>query len=131
MKAAFSLSVLAVLSLAAPAAAHHSFAMFDAEVNMTIEGTVTSFEFVNPHSWLYVETTDENGNTAEWSIEMGGPNAMGRAGWSADTVSPGDQISVEIHPLRDGTYGGQYLSAVLADGTEIGGGDTGLPGRVR
>jgi hypothetical protein len=128
VKVSASLAAIAALAFAVPVSAHHSFAMFDQEVNMTIEGTVTEFEFINPHSWLYIEAADESGNVIEWSIEMGGPNAMRRGGWSADTVKPGDMISVEIHPLKDGTYGGQYLNAVLPDGSSIGGGDTGLPG---
>jgi len=118
--------IVLALGGAAPAAAHHSFAMFDQETNVTLEGTVTEFEFVNPHAWLYVTTEDAQGNRAEWTIEMGGPGAMSRAGWQADTVKPGDAITVEIHPMKDGTLGGQYLNAILPDGTTIAGGDSGL-----
>lgn len=131
MKSVAYLSGLAGLFLAASAQAHHSFAMFDRASLVTLEGTVTEFEFVNPHSWLYLQTTDAQGLVAEWTIEMGGPNAMSRSGWQADTLKPGDEIVVEIHPLKDGTYGGQYLRATLPDGTMIAGGDTGLPGRAR
>jgi Family of unknown function (DUF6152) len=62
---------------------------------------------------------------------MGGPGALERNGWRKDTVKPGDKIVVEIHPLKDGTYGGQFLRATLADGRHIGGGDTGLPPAFR
>lgn len=122
---------LASLALGASAHAHHSFAMFDRATLVTLEGTVTEFEYTNPHSWLYLEITDSEGQAAEWTIEMGGPNAMSRSGWQPDTLQPGDEIVVEIHPLKDGTYGGQYLRATLPDGTTIAGGDTGLPGRAR
>ena len=125
------LTFAAGITLAVSAQAHHSFAMFDRETLISLEGTVTEFEFVNPHSWLYLETVDAEGQTEEWTIEMGGPGAMSRNGWSADTLKPGDEIVVEIHPLKDGTYGGQYLNATLPDGTTIAGGDTGLPGRAR
>ena len=131
MKLVAYLTGAAGIVLAASAQAHHSFAMFDRATLMSLEGTVTEFEFVNPHSWLYLETVDSEGRTAEWTIEMGGPGAMSRNGWQADTLKPGDEIVVEIHPLKDGTYGGQYLSATLPDGTTIAGGDTGLPGRAR
>lgn len=131
MKFLVSLAVLVIIPLGGSAHAHHSFAMFDRETNMIIEGTVTEFEFTNPHSWLYVVTEDAEGREAEWAIEMGGPGAMSRSGWQADTVKPGDEIAVEIHPLKDGTYGGQYLGATLSDGRTIAGGDSGLPGRAR
>jgi hypothetical protein len=131
MRLGVTLAAIGALMAVHTAHAHHSFAMFDQETNMTIEGTVTEFEFVNPHSWLYVETTDETGQTAEWTIEMGGPGAMSRSGWTAETVKPGDQITVEIHPMKDGTYGGQYLNAVLADGTSMEGGDSGLAPAAR
>ena len=89
------------------------------------------FDLVNPHAWIYLVTTDAAGKTIEWGIEMGGPGALGRSGWHPDTVKPGDRISVEIHPLKDGTFGGQFISAKLADGRAIGGGDTGLPPAFR
>jgi hypothetical protein len=109
-----------------PALAHHSFAMFDLGKTVTIQGTVVSFEMINPHSWLYVETKDSAGKTAEWALEMGGTGAMTRAGWQKDTVKAGDPIAVDIHPLKDGTHGGQFLRARLSGGKAIEGGDTGL-----
>ena len=131
MKLAVSVAGLAVMTIGGFANAHHSFAMFDREEKVIIDGTVTEFEFTNPHSWLYILAEDAEGGEAEWTIEMGGPGAMSRSGWQADTLKPGDEIVVEIHPLKDGTYGGQYLSATLPDGRTIAGGDTGIPGRAR
>ena len=114
------------VALAAPAMAHHSFSMFDQAKTVTLQGTVKSFELINPHSWLYVMAVDADGKPAEWALEMGGSGAMARAGWQKDTVKPGDRVTVNLHPLKDGTYGGQFLSAKLADGKDISGGDTGL-----
>ena len=131
MKPAFALSALAAVAFVASAHAHHSFAMFDRTTNVTLEGTVQEFELTNPHSWIYVMTEEPDGSMAEWTIEMGSPGGMGRAGWEADTVNPGDQITVEIHPLRDGTYGGQYIEATLPDGTVMGGGDSGIAPAAR
>ncbi len=131
MKSALALSALAAVVFVASGHAHHSFAMFDRTTNVTLEGTVQEFELTNPHSWIYVMTEAPDGSMAEWTIEMGSPGGMGRAGWEADTVKPGDQITVEIHPLRDGTYGGQYVEAVLADGRIMGGGDSGIPPAAR
>jgi hypothetical protein len=126
MKSIFALSAVAAIAFAASAHAHHSFAMFDRTINISLEGTVEEFELTNPHSWLYVITEEPDGTMAEWTIEMGSPGGMGRAGWEADTLMPGDEITVEIHPLKDGTYGGQYLEVVLPDGTVMGGGDSGI-----
>jgi hypothetical protein len=131
MKFAYALAAGAAVLFAASAQAHHSFAMFDRTTNISLEGTVKEFELTNPHSWLYVEIEQDDGGLAEWTIEMGSPGGMGRAGWEADTVKPGDQITVEIHPLRDGTYGGQYIEAVLPDGRVMGGGDSGIPPAAR
>ena len=122
---------LAILVATPPAFAHHSFAMFDSQKTLTIEGTVKEFELINPHAWIYVVSRSADGKTIEWGIEMGGPGALSRSGWRADTVRPGDKISVDIHPLKDGTYGGQFISAKLPDGHAIGGGDTGLPPALR
>ena len=121
------LSALAVMACATTSVAHHSFSMFDAEKTATIEGTVQEFEYVNPHAWLHINTTDASGKTQLWSIEMAGLNALVRTGWTADTVKPGDRISVQIHPLKDGSRGGQYLQAKFPDGRTMDGGDAGLP----
>jgi hypothetical protein len=116
----FALCGIAALSLAAPALAHHSFAMFDADKTVELEGTVKEFQWTNPHSWLQVLVTDESGREVEWSLEMGSPGALARSGWRPRTVSPGDHVTVSIHPLKDGSSGGQFLTATLPDGTVMG-----------
>ena len=131
MKFTVALAVIAAVAVAAPVHAHHSFAMFDRAKTLSIDGTVKEFELTNPHSWLYVVTEDADGKVAEWTIEMGSPGGMARNGWRHDTVIPGDKIVVEIHPLRDGTYGGQFLTAKLSDGRLIGGGDSGIAPAAR
>jgi len=123
MRNYLTLSLCALTAFAAPALAHHSFSMFDSTTMVTLEGTVSEFEYVNPHAWLHLTTTDN----IEWSIEMGGINAISRVGWTADTVKPGDQVTVQIHPMKDGSRGGQYVAATLPDGRTMEGGDLGLP----
>ena len=120
------LAVVVGLAVSAPAQAHHSFAMFDRAKTVTVEGTIVSFEMINPHSWLYVTTSDSAGKSVEWAFEMGGLAAMARAGLQKEWIKPGDHIIVSFHPLKDGTHGGQYLSARLADGRDVKGGETGL-----
>ncbi len=103
-----------------PALAHHSFAMFDADKTVDLTGTVKEFQWTNPHSWLQVMVTDEKGQTAEWSLEMGAPGGLARTGWRPKTVVPGDKVTVSIHPLKDGSTGGQLLTVVLPNGTKMG-----------
>jgi hypothetical protein len=114
------------MAVSTPAFAHHSFSMFDRAKTVTTEGTVVSFEMINPHSWLYLMTKDSDGEAVEWAFEMGGLAAMARVGFQKDWIKPGDRVSVDFHPLRDGTHGGQYLGMRLADGRDVKGGETGL-----
>ena len=110
----------AVMVLAAlPAAAHHSGAMFDDQKSVTLAGTVKAFQWTNPHCWIQVMVPGENG-AVEWSVEMGAPVELFRGGWRPGTLKAGDRITVTLHPMRDGTRGGLYVSAKTADGTPIG-----------
>jgi hypothetical protein len=111
---------LALAALPLAAAAHHSFAMFDRGRTDTIVGTVKALELVNPHAWLRVMVSGPQGRPEEWSMEMGGPGQLERNGWTATSVQPGDKVSVMIHPLRDGSYGGQLVSVTLPNGKVLG-----------
>jgi hypothetical protein len=113
-----SLALLAT-AIAAPAFAHHSFAMFDATKNVTLDGTVKEFEWTNPHSWIRIIVADQNGAAREWAIEMNSPAQNAQRGWKSDTLKPGDKITLVIHPLRDGSRGGQFMSAKLAGGQTL------------
>jgi len=114
------LAGVAAVVMAGPALAHHSFAMFDATKTLEFEGTIKEFQWTNPHSWLQVMVTDETGKETEWSLEMGSPGGLARAGWRPRTVQPGMEVTVTLHPLKDGSAGGQFLSVVLPDGTVMG-----------
>ncbi|MBK7117492.1 MAG: hypothetical protein IPM70_04920 [Proteobacteria bacterium] len=102
-----------VLSVAAVAQAHHSFAMFDNETEQTIEGTVKEFQWTNPHIWVQINVTGADGKVTEYSIEGGSPNGLRRQGWSKDTMKPGDKIVMKMHPMKDGTPGGSFMSAIV------------------
>ncbi len=112
-----SVAGVAIAALAAPASAHHSFAMFDAANPMTMTGTVQEFEWTNPHSWLQVMVADDAGKIVEYSLEMSSPGRMALNGWTPRTVVPGDAVTVTLHPLRDGTPGGQFITIKLPDGS--------------
>ncbi|MEI7931546.1 MAG: DUF6152 family protein [Alphaproteobacteria bacterium] len=110
----FSAALLLAAS-AGVARAHHSFSMFDNLTTQTMSGVVKSLDIVNPHSWLNIVVARPGGQV-EWALEMGGPGQLQAQGWSSATVKPGDTITVRMHPLRDGSNGGQLVSATLADG---------------
>jgi hypothetical protein len=117
---ALGLAGLAVAMTAIPASAHHSFAMFDASQQTTVAGTVKVFEWTNPHAWIRMMVTNSDGQVDQWSIEMGGPSGLARQGWVPKTLKPGMDISVIMHPLKDGSHGGQFLAVTLPDGTQLG-----------
>ena len=113
-------AALTAAGFAAPALAHHSFAMFDAEKTVTLQGTVKEFEWVNPHSWLRVMVTDEKtGKPVLWAIELSSPGRLVTMGMHADSMKAGDVVSVTIHPMKDGARGGQFIQAVLPGGKEV------------
>lgn len=102
--------------LAAPALAHHSFAMFDANVMREAQGTIKEFQWTNPHSWIEIIVPDAQGKPVVWALELGGPGALSREGWTPTTIVPGDKVTVKFHPRRDGTPGGQFKWMRLASG---------------
>jgi hypothetical protein len=102
-----------------PATAHHSFAVFDNETVVILAGTVTEFEWVNPHSWIYLTVADESGAARDWSVELGSISASTTAGWTSDTVKPGDAVTIEMNPLRDGARGGHLVTITLPDGAQL------------
>ncbi len=119
------LTGLAILLAGMPLLGHHSFAGFDLSKTVTLTGTVKEFQWVNPHSWIQLMVTDASGAAVEWSIEMSAPSSLVRQGWKPKMLKAGDQVTVTAHPLRDGRPGGSFVSAILADGTRIGGSPTG------
>lgn len=106
---------------AAPAFAHHSGAMFDAEKTVTISGTVKQFQYTNPHAWLVVLVPDAAtpGKVATWSFEMGELSALTRAGIHKQDLEPGTKVTVTGHPMKDGRTAGSFTKAVRGDGVEF------------
>jgi Family of unknown function (DUF6152) len=111
-------AAIAVL-FSTPAYVHHSGAMFDGSKDVKITGTVMEFHWTNPHSSFKLSVPDKNGSESVWSVEMGGPNNLIHEGWKRTTIKPGDKITATVHPLKDGTPGGQYVSITLADGRTL------------
>ena len=106
MKAAVTVVVVAagLLLAARPIVAHHAFAAeFDAKKPVTLTGTVTKVEWRNPHTWFFVDVTDETGKVTNWGWELGSPNGLLRAGWTRTSMKIGDVITVEGSQARDGS----------------------------
>lgn len=103
-----------------PAFAHHSFAMFSDE-SIEVTGTVVEFRFTNPHTFILLAVTDENDETTVWNLEGSSPSGLSRQGWRTGILQPGDEIIVEINPLRSGAPGGSWDtgSVTYVDGTPV------------
>jgi len=101
--------------------AHHSFAMFDTSNPITISGTVTAFEWTNPHVYIEVDVP-EGPATKHWAIELGSPSILMRGGWKFNTIKKGDKITAVVSPLRSGEPGSLLNRITLADGRVLGNG---------
>lgn len=120
------ISAAAGTLLCAMSYAHHSVANFDMQKTVTIEGTVEKLEWTNPHMWLWVVVTDKNGKAESWAIEGASPaNMQRRAGWTKRSVLPGEKVTVDLRPFRDGRPGGAISRVVKADGSVLGSGGGG------
>ena len=112
--------VIAVLLAASFALAHHSNAAFDGDKVVVLRGTVMQWKWSNPHVWIVLSVDDDKGGKAEWAIEGRTPGQLVRAGWSRSTLKPGDVITVDFSPAKDGTLTGLLTRVRLADGTVLG-----------
>jgi len=116
-KELFPSVLLALLLLgASPLRAHHGNASYDYEVTKTVKGTVMEWTWSNPHCLLKLDSKDENGNVTHWVFETNSPVDMLHAGWTAHQLKPGDVITVDIMPTKDGAPVGRIRRVILADG---------------
>ena len=126
LNSAAVVSVAALLTMTAEA--HHSFAMFDRDVEMVKTGTVVRWAFNNPHSWLYVNVKNDDGTETLWSFEGSAPPSLLGRGITGATFEPGDAVTFMFCPLRDGRPGGAIGWAQLEDGSYVNPADGGCPG---
>jgi len=110
-----SLSLLLV-AFALPALAHHSFAVFDHTRTLTLRGTVTRFQWTNPHGFIELDVTQSDGTVKHWSIETTSINMMQRLGWRSNMIKAGDKVKVVAAPLLNGDPAGLLLEVTLPDG---------------
>ena len=114
------LTAVAVFIAPAFLAAHHGFDRFDQQKTVTLKGAIKDWQWTNPHTWIQL-SVGEDGKVTEWRLEGVSTSQLGRQGWKRDFLKVGDEISVEIHPLRNGKPGGQWNRVFDASGREIGG----------
>src|SRR2546425_2681824 len=117
--------MVTMLAAAGTAMAHHSFAMFDQTKQVTLSGSVTAFEWTNPHAYIEIDVPDDKGVVKHWSVEMGSPSILMQSGWKFKDLKHGDKVTVRISPLRSGQPGGLLIQVTLPDGRVLGNG----PGR--
>jgi hypothetical protein len=115
-----AMAAVAAMTAGGPALAHHSFAMFDRDQRVTLNGTVHDFQWTNPHSWIELDVPNTTGGSDKWSIELNSPNNLTRQGWRSNLLHPGDKVQVVMNPLRSGEKGGLFLQVTLPDGKVIG-----------
>ena len=108
-----------------PVAAHHSFAMFDTTRKVTLLGTVTAFEWTNPHAYIELDVPDASGGAKHWSVELGSPSILMQGGWKFKDLKYGDKVTVVISPLKSGQQGGLLARITMPDGRVLGNGPTG------
>jgi hypothetical protein len=115
----FALMIVSFLGTVAPALAHHSFASeFDINQPVSIKGTLTKFDFVNPHGWIYVDVKGDDGKVVNWAVETGGPGALLRRGVRKDSFPIGVQVVVTGYRAKNGTPKANGASIKLADGKD-------------
>jgi hypothetical protein len=113
LRAAITIAGLAsgcLLTGVNPATAHHSFALFDMQTTLTLEGTVKAFEWTNPHSWIRLVVVGKNNQTEDWLIELPAAAVLAREGWNKFYLKPGERISVNINPVKGGMKAGLLKS---------------------
>ena len=112
-------AVLLLLSFGGATYAHHATASFDMTNSATVKGTVTGFDWTNPHAYIYLDVKDAKGASEKWSVEMGTIGMLARAGWKRDTVKAGDEITVTGNRARDGKPFLRLIKLVFANGQEL------------
>ena len=117
---------LGLLVAAVPLGAHHAFsAEFDATKPVRLRGKITKMEWINPHAWMHIEVTNEDGTIDNWMIEAGPPGALVRRGWRRDSVTPGTEVLVEGYQAIDGALRANGRDVTFPDGTRLFAGSSG------
>jgi hypothetical protein len=112
--------LIATVLITGPAVAHHSFAVhFVADRLVKVSGVINEFSFRNPHGLLLLTVKKDGGQAEQWRIETNSPNILRRRGWTETSIKPGDEVTVEGYPARDGSNSMRVYRVIYADGREL------------
>ncbi|MBM3777976.1 MAG: hypothetical protein FJW23_07005 [Acidimicrobiia bacterium] len=121
---------LALVCTPFAAYAHHAFAAeFDADKPVKLRGVIKKMDWINPHTWMYIEVKEPDGTVTEWAIEGGAPNAMFRRGWNMNSIKPGIEVVVDGYRAKSGENKANGRDVTLPDGKQLfmGSSGTGAP----
>ena len=110
---------LGLLLVSIPALAHHGTNLYDMTKTTSLKGTITKFEWGNPHNQIYFDVTDDKGVVSHWNAETEPPAVMSESGWTRKALAPGDQVTVYLNAAKNGATVGILQKIVLADGKEL------------
>ena len=110
---------VALLAAGGQVTAHHGSSNYDLSKAVSVKGTITQFDFVNPHSAIHLEAKDDKGNSEQWLIEADSPNNLARAGWTRDSLKPGDQVTIVGNRLKDGSKVMRLQKVIFSGGKEL------------
>ena len=111
--------VAALILLSIPVFAHHSTAEYDMTALTSVKGTVTQFEWSNPHAYIHIQAKDDKGNAVEWTAELASLGMLSRVGWKRDAVKPGDEITILGNRAKNGKNSMRLNKIVFANGQEL------------
>jgi hypothetical protein len=112
-------AVIALLLVQTAAVAHHSSAMFDSSAELTLQGTVVEWSWINPHCTLRIDVKDKDGTVKKWAVATSNIADLSKRGWTRRTFNPGDAVTVVVRPARNGEPVGMIDNVTLADGRKL------------
>ena len=116
--AAYIVVAVGLMVVSLPLSAHHGAAEYDNTKTISLQGTVTALQYLNPHALILFTVKDDKGQTADWTAELQSPNLLSRRGWSRSTLKPGDQVVITGHPVKNGVKAMTGQKVVFTDGRE-------------
>ncbi len=115
---AYFFAAVGLMVASLPLSAHHGAAEYDNTKTISLQGTVTALQYLNPHALILFTVKDDKGQTADWTAELQSPNLLSRRGWSRSTLKPGDQVVITGHPVKNGVKAMTGQKVVFTDGRE-------------
>jgi Family of unknown function (DUF6152) len=119
MRTKSSIVFVMLLMFGTPVFAHHGNAAFELDKVETLQATITQFAWGNPHSIIFFDAKNDKGEVQHWSCESVQPALLHRAGWTRESLKPGDKVTIQLHPGKSGNPVGYLVKVILADGQEL------------